>query len=77
MALGESDSAAAALDMYIELKPDHPNPYDSKGDYFMKLEDYKSAHKSYMKAIEIDSTWTLSAKKAKKAKMMYDSLKVE
>lgn len=68
------EEAAAAFDKYIELSPTIPNPYDSKGDYFMAVKDYQKAYDSYMKAHEIDSLW--GVKKAGKAKMMIDSTKV-
>jgi lipoprotein NlpI len=65
------DEARAAFDKYIELAPNQPNPYDSKGDYFMEVKDYKNAYQSYMKAHELDSLW--GVKKAEKAKIMMDS----
>ena len=66
------EEAANAFDKYIELSPNHPNPYDSKGDYFMKIKDYRNAYESFMKAHEIDSLW--SFKKAMNAKAIADSL---
>ncbi len=75
MELEQFDDTESALDKYIELEPNLPNPYDSKGDYFMKIEDYGKAYESYMKAHEIDTLW--SYKKAMKAKALYDSLQVE
>jgi hypothetical protein len=33
----------------------------------MAIEEYGKAYESYMKAVEIDSTWTGSLRKAKKA----------
>ncbi|HLO91192.1 MAG TPA: tetratricopeptide repeat protein [Lentimicrobium sp.] len=71
MANGKMDEARAAFDKYIELAPNQPNPYDSKGDYFMEVKDYKNAYQSYMKAHELDSLW--GVKKAEKAKIMMDS----
>lgn len=65
------NEAAAAFDKYIELSPEIPNPYDSKGDYFMAVKEYQKAYDSYMKAHEIDTLW--GVKKAEKAKMMLDS----
>lgn len=75
MELGQFDDAGSALDKYIELEPNLPNPYDSKGDYFMKIEDYGKAYENYMKANEIDTLWSYN--KAMKAKTLYDSLQVE
>jgi tetratricopeptide (TPR) repeat protein len=74
LSLNKFEEAKNAFDKYIELEPDNPNPYDSKGDYFMAVKDYEKAYESYMKAGEIDSTWTLSHDKALKAKAILDSL---
>ena len=74
MRLENNEEAEIAFDKYIELAPNLPNPYDSKGDYFMKIEDYKNAYDMYMKANEIDSLWTMSLNKATNAKAMADSI---
>ncbi len=60
--------AEKAFDQYIRLAPDLANPYDSKGDYFMAMKQYEEAYASYMKAFELDSTFTISQKKAEKAR---------
>ncbi|MCK5137523.1 MAG: tetratricopeptide repeat protein [Bacteroidales bacterium] len=73
--LEQFDEARIAFDKYIELEPDLPNPYDSKGDYHMKVDEYGKAYESFLKAYEIDSLW--SYKKAMKAKGLQDSLQVE
>jgi len=70
--LENNEEAEIAFDKYIKLAPNHPNPYDSKGDYFMNIKDYANAYEMYMKAHEIDSLW--SFKKAMNAKAMVDSL---
>jgi tetratricopeptide (TPR) repeat protein len=70
MAMEQFEEAAKALDKYIELKPDDPNPYDSKGDYYMAVEEYGKAYESFMKAVKIDSTWTGSLQKANRARAM-------
>ncbi len=72
MRLENNEEAEIAFDKYIEFEPNLPNPYDSKGDFFMKIEDYTNAYDMYMKANEIDSLW--SFKKAMKAKAIADSL---
>lgn len=64
------EDAEKAFNRYIELFPDHPNPYDSKGDYFMAVKDYKNAYNSFMKAYELDSAW--SHQKAMKARKLMD-----
>jgi tetratricopeptide (TPR) repeat protein len=68
--LGRFEEAAAAFDRYIELRRDEPNPYDSKGDYYMAVEEYDRAYHSYMKAYEMDSSWTGSLRKANRARAM-------
>lgn len=72
MILENNEEAEIAFNKYIELAPNLPNPYDSKGDYFMEIEDYANAYDMYIKANEIDSLW--SFKKAMKAKTIADSL---
>jgi tetratricopeptide (TPR) repeat protein len=69
------EDAEAAFDKYIELRPNIPNSYDSKGDYFMRIKDYENAYKSFMKAHEIDTLWGL--RKALIAKKILDSLAVK
>ncbi len=72
MTLNRYDDALAAFDKYIELKPTLPNPYDSKGDFFMRTKEYRSAYDNFMKANAIDSTWSIT--KALNAKTIADSL---
>jgi len=72
MNLEQFSDAEIAFDKYIELAPEIPNPYDSKGDYYMKVKDYNKAYDNYMKAYKIDTTW--SYKKAINAKAIADSL---
>ncbi len=77
MGLEMPDSAKLAFDKYIGLQPDKANPYDSKGDYFMNVGEYEMAIKHYMKAFELDSTFTVSLDKANKAKAQIDTTMVE
>jgi Tfp pilus assembly protein PilF len=77
MDMEQFNEAEKALDKYLELKPEEPNPYDSKGDYYMAIEEYGKAYESYMKAFEIDSTWTGSLRKARRASAFINSLKKE
>src|SRR5512138_2646874 len=70
--LNKIDKTAAAFDKYIELAPRTPNPYDSKGDFYMAVKDYKKAYEYYMKANKIDTSW--SYKKAQEAKAKSDSI---
>jgi tetratricopeptide (TPR) repeat protein len=72
MNLNKKEEAAQSFDKYIELEPNLPNPYDSKGDFYMFYKDYRNAYESFMKANSIDSTFSIS--KAMKAKAIADSL---
>ncbi|MFO7934503.1 MAG: hypothetical protein R6U78_10515 [Bacteroidales bacterium] len=75
MELGRMDQARSVFDRYIEMEPGLPNPYDSRGDYYMRIEDYEKAYENYMKAHEIDTTWGYD--KAMQAKQMMDTLQAE
>lgn len=68
MDLGEYDKADAAFEKYLDLAPDIANPHDSRGDYYMATGQYGLAFESYMNAYRIDSSFTMSAKKAGKAR---------
>lgn len=71
MSLDQNEKAEAAFDKYIELDPKNPNVYDSKGDFYMYIKDYKRAYESYMKASSIDAGW--SSEKARRAKQLYEN----
>lgn len=71
MSLKKNDEAEECFDKYIELAPKNPNVYDSKGDYFIYIRDYRKAYESYMKAYVLDTAWGLE--KARKAKQLYES----
>ena len=68
MGKGQFKEAEVNLDKYMALKPQLPNPYDSKGDLYMMTKEYEKAYENYMKANSIDSTW--SKNKALKAKSL-------
>jgi len=70
MELEDFEEAEKAFDQYIKLAPNQANPYDSKGDFYMNTKQYEKAFDSYMKAFELDSSFTVSEKKAKKAKQL-------
>lgn len=72
MELGRLDEAEEAFNKYIKLAPNLANPYDSKGDFYMNTEQYEKAYDSYMKAFGIDSSFTVSEKKALKAKQLLE-----
>ncbi len=74
LALEQYDKAEQAFNKYIDLVPEIANPYDSKGDYYMATEQYEKANESYMKAYELDSDFTMSKQKAKKAGMLQEKM---
>ncbi len=74
MTLDKMQEAEKSFDKYIELAPDQPNPYDSKGDYFMRLGEYEQAYEQYMKAFEIDTDFQMSYNKAMNIKSKMDTL---
>jgi tetratricopeptide (TPR) repeat protein len=71
MSLKKNDEAEVAFNKYIELDPKNPNAYDSKGDFYVYIRDFKKAYESYMKAYSIDTSF--SYEKARKAKQLYES----
>lgn len=70
LTLKQPDKAKEAFDKYIELDPNNPNAYDSKGDYYMYVKEYDRAYQSYMKANSMDSSF--SGDKAEAAKRLYE-----
>jgi serine/threonine protein kinase/Flp pilus assembly protein TadD len=50
---GNLDSSIWAINRYIELAPDEPNPYDSRGDLYANNGHIDEAILSYHKALEI------------------------
>lgn len=70
LTLKEMDKAKEAFDNYIRLEPANPNVYDSKGDYFMFMKKYEQAYYSYMKAHQMDPSF--SSEKAEMAKQLYE-----
>ncbi len=70
MRLNQNDKAEAAFNKYIELAPDNPNIYDSKGDFYMNIKEYGKAYDAYMKSNALDPKWGLD--KAKEAKHIFE-----
>lgn len=70
LSLKQNDKAEAAFNRYIESDPGNPNVYDSKGDYYMNIRDYRKAYESYMKAFSIDTAWSME--KARRAKQLFE-----
>jgi tetratricopeptide (TPR) repeat protein len=51
--LGKQDSSLWAIDNYIALAPDEPNPYDTRGDLYAYTGRIGQALRSYSKADEL------------------------
>ena len=64
MRAGNMKEAEDAFSNYITNNGDHPNPYDSMGEYLENMEDYEAAHDYYMMAYTIDSTFSVSKERA-------------
>ncbi|MGM0622242.1 MAG: tetratricopeptide repeat protein [Bacteroidota bacterium] len=71
MRLNDFEAAEMAFDKYIEFLPDHPNPHDSKGDFYMEVKDYPNAYSSYMTANRLNNSW--SYEKMMKAKKLMEA----
>ena len=71
LGLKQNEKAEESFDKYIELDPGNPNVYDSKGDYYMYIKDYRGAYEAYMKAHMMDNSW--STEKARNARQLYES----
>ncbi len=59
MRLGDLDSALISVNRYLELAPDEPNPYDSKGDMLASMGLLDSAASYYEKALQIKPDFTM------------------
>ena len=59
-AVGNFDRAIWALTQYIELAPDEPNPYDTRGEFHAMMGDLTKASESFEMAIEKDPTFITS-----------------
>lgn len=53
--LGRRDEVFRNLDKYIELAPDEPNPYDSRGELYLRFGEVDSAEASFKLALEKNS----------------------
>ncbi|UCC44669.1 MAG: tetratricopeptide repeat protein [Candidatus Zixiibacteriota bacterium] len=50
---GEFDKAMGALDRYVAVAPDEPNPYDSRGELYARHGRFAEAKEAYWKAVKI------------------------
>ncbi len=53
--IGELDRALETNEKYIELTPNQPNPYDSRGDIYMKYDRWDDAIGAFENAVAVDS----------------------
>ena len=51
-ALGEFEKSIESINQYIRIKPDEPNPYDTRGDLYAFSGQLEPAAESYKKALE-------------------------
>ena len=58
--LGHRDSAMAAIDKYISLAPNEPNPYDSRGHLCQGWGDLDCAAESFSEALKRDPSYARS-----------------
>ena len=56
--LGNYEEAEKDFTRQIELIPEHPNPYDSYGDFLLKIGEYDESIKQFNTAYEKDETYT-------------------
>jgi serine/threonine protein kinase/Tfp pilus assembly protein PilF len=61
--IGDFDKSIWAINKYIELAPDEPNPYDSRGDLYAWNRKIDQAIESYKKALEIKPDFYMSLAK--------------
>jgi serine/threonine protein kinase/tetratricopeptide (TPR) repeat protein len=54
MKRGDAETALQAVENYIALEPDEPNPYDTQGDIYARFGRLDEAMASYQKAVEIN-----------------------
>ncbi len=59
MRLGKVDSALLSVNRYLELAPEEPNPYDSKGDMLASMGQLDSAAAYYERALQIKPDFTM------------------
>lgn len=53
MAAGNMKASKASFKNYIKAFPEEANAYDSMGEYYMEVKDYKKSAKNYDKAVEL------------------------
>jgi tetratricopeptide (TPR) repeat protein len=59
--LGDYTKAIAAVDRYIAIAPDEPNPHDTKGDLYAAQGSTQEAIRSYAEALRVNPDFNPSA----------------
>lgn len=57
---GDNEQAEKEFKEYIRLAPERPNPYDSYGEFLLKVGRYDESIKNYTKSYELDDSFTSS-----------------
>ncbi|MEP4531875.1 MAG: tetratricopeptide repeat protein [Cyclobacteriaceae bacterium] len=55
--LKEYEEAKNAIEAYIKLIPNHPNPYDSYAEIFMRMGKHAQSIAAYQKVLELDPNY--------------------
>lgn len=58
MSKGENEDAEKEFKEYIRLAPERPNPYDSYGEYLLKVGKYDESIENYLKSNKINPSFT-------------------
>ncbi|CAI8294794.1 MAG: Uncharacterised protein [Owenweeksia sp. TMED14] len=66
MADGNMEKAKKHFEIFARANADVPNAFDSYGDFYIKAGDLDKAKKMFLKAYELDSSWTASKEKAER-----------
>ncbi len=61
MRKGDMTNAEKSFKAYLAAYPNHPNPYDSYGDFLQEKQDFKGASAQYAKAVAMDTSFKASA----------------
>ena len=70
----ELDKASQAFDNFIRCEPNNGNPYDSKADLMLQMENYQEALKLKQKAYELDKSFDWIPEEIANIKSKIDSL---
>lgn len=60
--LENNTAAEKSFQIYINLLPDHPNPYDSYGEFLLKTGRYAESIQQYQKALSVDPKFVIALK---------------